>query len=347
MCSHAGSGDDGLSNLRHGSATLVGVRGGGKRRCRVTSLPGDRRVISCAGAQTPRPAPRRRRAPRTRRWRGRSLPRPPTTCTPGRWGWPPTTPSPGTTTPSSTIPAALAAQKCFSTNLGGMIYRVGADTEATIFLGPGAIDLSRRATVVGGVLLQLHVDARGNKTWGAFGGMMNLALAFPVGDSLVHRRDRHLPEPLQRCGDGECPGHHHLGRLPQGNRKALSSVGFTGYNLINTYHPDLLPIGMVVGRGKIRGSPSASPATGWRNYGADGVHADRRAAGAEVFFFDMLFAAGRLDVLTRGRTSQLLGAGRRLRLREASAPSSPTARAFGGATFRTLVATLKIAVPGM
>ena len=183
-------------------------------------------------------------------------------------------------------PGAMAAQKVFLTNLGGMMYRVGADTDATVF-GGSVIDSSSTAVAAG--FSYNYMTTLGYKTRGAFGGMMNLALAFPVGDNLfIGATGTYLNLYSDAASVNAITAT--VGAFLRFGK--LFSGGFTGYNLINTYHPDLLPIGMGAGIAVGPGDTFHVVADWTRMYGANGVHADTWAAGAEVFFFDVASLRG-------------------------------------------------------
>ena len=234
-------------------------------------------------------------------------------------------------------PGALAAQKIFLTNMAGMMYRVGADTDATIF-GGSVVD-SASTTVAAGFSYN-YISTLGYRSKGAFGGMTNLALAFPVGDSLfIGATGTYLnlysDTTTVSALTTTVGAFVRLGKIFSG--------GFTGYNLINTYHPDLLPIGMGAGVAMGPGDTFHVTADWTRNFGADGVHADRWAAGAEVFFFDMVSLRGGW-MFDAGKDVQLwaLGAGFSY---SGFGAEFAYRQSFGGSTFRTLAMMIKFAVP--
>ncbi len=235
-------------------------------------------------------------------------------------------------------PGALAAQKVFLTNLGGMMYRVGADTDATVF-GGSVVD-SASTTVAAGFSYN-YMSTLGYKTKGAFGGMMNLALAFPVGDNLFLGATGTY---LNLYSDTSTVSAitTTVGAFLRFGK--LFSGGFTGYNLINTSHPDLLPLGMGAGVAIGPGDTFRVTADWMRMYGAEGVHSDRWAAGAEVFFFDMVSLRGGW-MFNAGNDVQLwsLGAGFAY---SGFGAEFAYRQSFGGSTFRTLAAMIKFAVPG-
>ena len=68
----------------------------------------------------------------------------------------------------------------------------------------------------------------------------------------------------------------------------------------------------------------------YRNYGANDVHSDRWAAGAEVFFFDMVSLRGGW-MFDAGAERPALGARAPASRTAASGPSSPTGRASAAA----------------
>ena len=236
-------------------------------------------------------------------------------------------------------PAAMAAQKVFMTNLAGMMYRVGEDTDATIF-GGSVVDSVSSPLAAG--FSYNYVTTLGYKTRGAFGGMMNMAVAFPIADSFyIGATGTYLNLYTDTTTVSALTAT--VGAFVKlGN---FFSGGFTGYNLINTYHPDLLPIGM--GAGVAIGPSSTFHVTAdWmRNFGANDVHSDRWAAGAEVFFFDFVSARGGW-MFDAGTDVQLwaLGAGFAY---SGFGAELAYRQSFGGTTFRTLAAMIKFSVPGM
>jgi hypothetical protein len=80
-----------------------------------------------------------------------------------------------------------------------------------------------------------------------------------------------------------------------------------------------------------------------RNFGADGVHADRWAAGAEVFFFDMVSLRGGW-MFNAGANVQLWALGAGFSYGGFGAEFAYR-QSFGGSTFRTLAMMIKFAVP--
>jgi hypothetical protein len=236
-------------------------------------------------------------------------------------------------------PGALAARKRFDMELGGIMYRVGADTDATMF-GGSVVD-SVSSPVAAGFSYN-YVTTLGYKTRGAFGGMTNLAVAFPVGDNLfIGATGTYLNvyAPLTTISAATVT----VGALLSIGR--FFSAGFSGYNLINTYHPDVLPLAM--GGGVAIGPSGTFHVTGdwYREFGANGVHADKWAAGAEVILFDVaalrggwLYDAGsNLQWWSGGAGFMVSGFGADFAYRQS----------FGGTTFRTLAAMIKVAMPGM
>ncbi len=236
-------------------------------------------------------------------------------------------------------PAALAAEKRFLTELAGLMYRVGADTDATMF--GGSIVDSVSSPVAAGFSYN-YVSTLGYKPKGAFGGMTNLALAAPIGGSFylgvtTTYLNVYTPTKTVNAITVTAGAFAKLGQYV--------SAGFTGYNLINTKHPDLLPIGM--GGGVAVGPSDLFHITGdwYREYGANDVYSDKWAAGAEVFLFDVaalrggwLYDAGlKQQWWSGGIGFGVAGFGADFAYRQS----------FGGTTFRTLAASLRLAVPGM
>jgi hypothetical protein len=236
-------------------------------------------------------------------------------------------------------PAALAARKRFDVNLGGLMYRVGADTDATMF-GGSVVD-SVSSPVTAGFSYN-YVTTLGYKTKGAFGGMTNMAIAFPISEAFFLGAtgtylNLYAPLTTVNAFTVTAGAFLSIGRF--------FSAGFTGYNLINTYHPDVLPLAM--GGGAAIGPGDTFHVTGdwYREFGRNGVHADKWAAGAEVFLFDVaslrggwLYDAGaNLQWWATGAGFAMSGFGVDLAYRQS----------FGGTTFRTLAAMMKVTVPGM
>ena len=236
-------------------------------------------------------------------------------------------------------PAAMAAQKVFMTNMAGMMYRVGEDTDATIF-GGSVVD-SVSSPVAAGFSYN-YVTTLGYKTRGAFGGMTNLALGFAVGDNLFLGATGTYLNLYSSLGTVSAATVTVGALLSFGK---FVSAGFSGYNLINTYHPDILPIAM--GGGIALGPENTFHVTGdwYREFGANGVHADKWAAGAEVLLFDLAALRGGW-LYDAGSNRQWWSAGAGLNV-QGFAADFAYRQSFGGQTFRTLALMLKVAVPGM
>ena len=236
-------------------------------------------------------------------------------------------------------PGALAARKRFDVDVAGLMYRVGADTDGTM-IGGSVVD-SVSSPVAAGFAYN-YVTTLGYKTKGAFGGMTNLAIATPIGDSFfvgVTGTYLNLYTPLTTVNAFTLTAGAFL------KLGTFFSAGFTGYNLINTHHPDILPIAM--GGGVAVGPGETFHVTGdwYREFGANGVHDDKWSAGAEVFLFDVaavrggwLYDAGtNVQWWAMGAGFNVSGFGADFAYRQS----------FGGMTFRTLSAMIKVTVPGM
>jgi hypothetical protein len=236
-------------------------------------------------------------------------------------------------------PAALAARKRFDLNLGGLLYRVGSDTDATMF--GGSIVDSVSSPVTGGFSYN-YVTTLGYKTDGLSGGMTNTSAAFAIGDALflgVTGTYLNIVSPLVKVNAITVTAgvFMQLGKL--------FSAGFVGYNLINTYHPDLLPLAM--GGGVAVGPGDLFHVTGdwYREYGANDLYTDKWSAGGEVFLFSVgalrggwLYDAGaNLQWWSLGAGFTISGFGADFGYRQS----------FGGTTFRTLSAMIKVSLPGM
>ncbi|HET8724686.1 MAG TPA: hypothetical protein VFM53_10835 [Anaeromyxobacteraceae bacterium] len=235
-------------------------------------------------------------------------------------------------------PAALAALKRFTVNLGGLMYRVGADTDGTMF-GGSVVD-SVSSPVAAGFSYN-YVTTLGYSTRGAFGGMLNMALAFPVGDNLfIGATGTYLN--LYADAGSISAITTTVGALARFGK--WFSGSFVGYNLINTFHPNMLPLGM--GAGVAVGPQDTFRIVGdWsRDYGDNDVHADKWALGAEVFLFDVAaFRGGWLYDAGSNAQWWSVGAGF---VYSGFGADFAYRQSFGGTTFRTLAAMIKFAVPG-
>ncbi len=235
-------------------------------------------------------------------------------------------------------PAALAAQKTFIANLAGTMYRVGADTDASMF-GGSVVD-SVSSPVAAGFSYN-YATTLGYHTKGAFGGMTNLAIAFAVGDNLflgatgtyvnMYSDTRAVNAITMTAG-----AFLKFGKIFTG--------GFTGYNLINTYHPDLLPIGMAAGIALGPGDTFHVTADWQRMYGSNNVHSDKWAAGAEVFLWDVVALRGGW-LYSAGDNAQWWSTGLGFAISGFGAEFAYR-QSFGGATFRNLAMMIKYAMPG-
>ena len=236
-------------------------------------------------------------------------------------------------------PAALAARKRFDLNLGGLMYRVGSDTDAGMF-GGSVVD-SVSSPLAGGFSYN-YVTTLGYRTKGFSGGMTNMAAAFAIGDAFFLGATGtylNLYTPVSTVNAITVT----LGAFMQLGK--YFSAGFAGYNLINTYHPDLLPLAM--GGGVALGPNDLFHVTGdwYREFGAHNVHSDRWAAGGEVFLFNVgalrggwLYDSGaKIQWWSLGAGFTVSGFGADFAYRQS----------FGGSTFRTLSAMLKVSLPGM
>ncbi len=236
-------------------------------------------------------------------------------------------------------PAVLAASKRFTINLGGLMYRVGADTDGTMF-GGSVVD-SVSSTVAAGFSYN-YVTTLGYSTRGAFGGMLNMALAFPVGDNLYVGATGTYLNLFADAGSVSAITVTAGALLRFGK---WFSGSFVGYNLVNTYHPDLLPLGMGAGVAVGPGDTFHVVADWNRDFGADGIHADKWALGAEVFVADMFSGRGGW-LYDAGGNQQWWSVGAGFAYQGFGADFAYR-QSFGGTTFRTLAAMIKFAVPGM
>jgi hypothetical protein len=235
-------------------------------------------------------------------------------------------------------PAAIATQKAYTVDMSGIMFRVGDSTDGTMF-GGSVVD-SASTTVAAGFSYN-YVTTLGYSTRGAFGGMLNMALAFPVGDNLFIGATGTYVNLYADAGSVNAITMT-VGALLRVGRWIQAS--FIGYNLIATYHPDLLPLGMGAGL-QLGPSNVFHVLADWsRNYGADDVHSDKWSLGAEVVLWDMLAARGGW-LYDDGQKSQYWCVGAGFTYSGIGADIAYRG-SFGGTTFRTLAATLKILVPG-
>jgi hypothetical protein len=235
-------------------------------------------------------------------------------------------------------PAALAVQKRFTVNLGGLMYRVGDSTDATMF-GGSVVD-SASTTVAAGFSYN-YVTTLGYSTRGAFGGMLNLALAFPIGDNLYIGATGTY---LNLYSDAASINAITMtaGALARFGR--WFQAAFIGYNLIDTKHPDMLPLGMAAGVAVGPGDTFRILGDWSRDYGDEGVHSDKWALGAEVFLFDVAAVRGGW-MYDAGMKSQFYCVGAGFVYGGFGADFAYRGN-FGGTTYRTLAAMIKFAVPG-
>ena len=236
-------------------------------------------------------------------------------------------------------PAALAANKAFTVELGGLMYRVGADTDATMFGGTVVDSVS--SPVTGGFAYNYTstLGYRGNGFWG---GMTNVALAFPLGSSLFVGTTFTYLNLKNDYGVVSCITMNAALFMKLGK---FFSLGGTGYNLINTHHPELLPIGL--GVGAAAGPDNVFHIVGdwYREWAGDGRYRDVWSAGAEFFLFDVAAVRGGW-IYDAGRNIQWwsIGAGFAY---EGIGADFAYRQGFGGGTYRMLGASLRFNVPGM
>lgn len=235
-------------------------------------------------------------------------------------------------------PAALAAEKRFDVALGGLMYRVGADTDGTMF-GGSVVDSVSSPMAAG--FSYNYVTTLGYSTQGAFGGMLNLALASPVGEYLYVGVTVTYLNLFADIGSISATTLT-AGALLRAGKMLRAS--FVGYNLINTRHPDMLPVGMAAG-GSFGPDHTFHVNVDWaREYGANDVYSDRWAAGAEVFIGDIAaFRGGWL--YDAGAKQQWWSGGAGVAV-SGLAIDLAYRQSFGGTTFRTLAASLRFLVPG-
>ncbi|HET8734077.1 MAG TPA: hypothetical protein VFM45_09935, partial [Anaeromyxobacteraceae bacterium] len=183
-------------------------------------------------------------------------------------------------------PAALAAQKAYTVDLSGIMFRVGDSTDGTMF-GGSVVD-SASTTVAGGFSYN-YVTTLGYSTKGAFGGMLNFSAAFPVGDNLFIGATGTYLNLYADFGSVSATTITVSALLKFGK---WFQGSFTGYNLINTYHPDVLPLGMAAGLAVGPGDTFHVLGDWKRLYGNDNVHSDQWSLGTEVFLWEIAAVRG-------------------------------------------------------
>ena len=172
--------------------------------------------------------------------------------------------------------------------------------------------------------------------------MLNLALAFPVGEYLylgVTGTYLNLYSDFAPISAMTVTAGAYL------KAGTLARASFVGYNLINTYHQDMLPIGMAAGLSFGPDTTFHVNVDWYREYGAEDVHADRWSAGAEVFLFDVASIRGGW-LYDAGSKSQWWSAGAGFSVSGFGAELAYRG-SFGGTTFRTLAAMIRLGIPGM
>lgn len=181
-------------------------------------------------------------------------------------------------------PAAIAGRRHLEIDLQGLLARDGSDTTGTFF-SFSAVD-STSGPVAGGVAYT-YPKTLGYAPAGFFGGLSDLALAFPLGKTFyVGGTISYLAvasPTVNVSAVNVTPGV--LWQVAK-----LVSVGAVGYNLINTHHPDLTPLAL--GAGAAVGADKAFHLTGdfYREWGTSVRNV--WSAGGEAFLFDVLAVRG-------------------------------------------------------
>lgn len=235
-------------------------------------------------------------------------------------------------------PGALAARKRFSTELQGLMFRDGSETTGSVLSG-SVVD-STSSSVTGGFAYS-YAKSLGYQPSGFFGGGTDVAVAFPVGRTLfVGATGTYLD--LTGTYNRVNAINVTLGLLWQVAK--MVSLGASGYNLINTCHPDLTP--RALGAGVAIGPDDVFHITGdfYREWGLAGPR-NVWAAGGELFLFDVVAVRGGW-LFDPGRHSQWWSGG--LGFMTSGFGMDVTYRqAFGGANWRVLAAGIKVLLPSM
>lgn len=234
-------------------------------------------------------------------------------------------------------PAAMAARRRFTIELGGLVYRVGADTDASMF-GGSVVD-SASSPVTGGFSYN-YVTTLGYKSKFGSGGMMNVAIAFPLGKGLYLGSTLTYLNVYSDYGTINAVTLNAAAFWELGN---FFSLGATGYNLINTSHPVMLPYAL--GAGAAAGPDRVFHVTGdwYREWSSDGLYRDVWSAGAELFLFDVAAARGGW-LYDAGRRVQWWSAGAGFAY-EGLGADFTYRQTFGGATYKTLAVSVRFQVP--
>ena len=234
--------------------------------------------------------------------------------------------------------AGIAARRAFNVEGGWLGLRVGDGFDGK-YWGVSVVD-SSTSEVAGGFAYS-YVDALGYRTGGLNGGLTALAVAFPVSRGLFLGATVDYLRVFSDQGDVNAVNvspalFWQIGRLV--------GIGAAGYNVINTYHPTLSPIGLGVGVGIGDESILRVGADWYRSWGEGNIR-DVWSAGAEVYLFDVVTLRGGWELDTQLDTNAWsAGAG----FFVAPIGADVAYRGwFGSTTYRMLAATIKIAVGGM
>jgi len=181
-------------------------------------------------------------------------------------------------------PAVIAARRHLEIDVQGLLARDGSDTDGTFFSG-SVVD-STSGPVAGGIAYT-YPKTLGYTPGGFLGGRTDLALAFALGKSFFVGGDASYLNVASSAVSVKAVN------VTTGVFWQLAkavSVGAAGYNLVNTHHPDLTPLG--IGAGAAVGTERAFHLTGdfYREWGT--TVRDVWSVGGEVFLFDVAAVRG-------------------------------------------------------
>ncbi|HTP49270.1 MAG TPA: hypothetical protein VMK42_01120 [Anaeromyxobacteraceae bacterium] len=231
-------------------------------------------------------------------------------------------------------PAALAARNHFEIDVQGLVAQDGSDTTASIFSG-SVVD-STAGPVTGGFAYS-YVKTLGYAPRGFFGGGTNLALATPLGKTFF------IGATLNYLDLTSSARNVNAVNLTTGlfwQVAKVVSLGAVGYNLINTYHPDLTPIAFGTGAAVGPDDTFHLTADFYREWGT--AVRNVWSAGGEAFLFSV--AAIRAGwTFDPGRSTQWWSAGLGFSV-SGFGMDFAYRQAFGGTAFRVMSAGFKVNV---
>lgn len=235
-------------------------------------------------------------------------------------------------------PAALASRRAFTIEAQYLFSRVGADTDAT-FWGGSVVDSVTSSLAAG--ISYTYANAGGYRTSG-FGGSFDVAIAFPVLESLYLGGTFSYLD-LSSSFDDVKAGNVNAGLF--WSVAKIVSLGAVGYNLIYTGHDLITPRALGAGVGVGDERVIRLGADFYRAWYRDGATHDVWSGGAELFLFEMLALRGgwRYELPQRVQWWSV-GAGFSA---GGFGVDAAYRQAFGSSTYRVMAGTLKVAVPGM